>query len=164
MNILIFSKEGDMKLTKILVLFVFFTLAAGTTQIYAHRDFDDRHYSGGEDDIWLCPWCVNDHGYINWNEGINSYQDYKDRYMMEYKKKSPNLEEPVTMDQARYLVTNYIYLLGIPDLKPGKIIEKDNEFDAEIITKDGSSLDMLIIDKQTGIILDKHTGEIKSQY
>ena len=84
--------------------------------------------------------------------GINRYQDYRDRYMMEFEKKSPNLEEPVTMDQARYLVENYIYLLGNSDLKPGKIIEKDNEFDAEIITKDGSSLGMLVIDKQTGVI------------
>jgi hypothetical protein len=33
-----------------------------------------------------------------------------------------------------------------------KILEKDNEFDVEIITKDGSSLGMLIIDKQTGVI------------
>jgi hypothetical protein len=156
MYILRFSKEGGMKLTKILVLLVFFTLAAGTAQIYAHRDFDDRHYPGGEDNIWLCPWCVNDNGYINWNQGINSFQDYRERYKIEFEKKSPKLEEPVTMDQARYLVTNYIYLLGIPNLMPGKIIEKDNEFDAEIITKDGSSLDMLII--------DKHTGEIKSPY
>jgi hypothetical protein len=152
MIILIFSKEGDMKLTKILLLFAFFTLAAGTTQIYAHRDLDDRHYSGGEDDVWLCSWCINDHGYNNLNEGINRYQDYRDRYMTEYEKKSPKLEEPVTMDQARYLVDNYIYLLGDSDLKPLKILEKDNEFDVEIITKDGSSLGMLIIDKQTGVI------------
>ncbi len=86
-----------MKLTKILVLFVFFTLAAGTTQIYANRDFDDRHYSGGEDDVWLCSWCIDDYGY-NWNKGINWNQDYSDRYKMEFEKKSPKLEEPVTMD------------------------------------------------------------------
>ena len=71
---------------------------------------------------------------------------------MDFENKLPKLEEPVTMDQARYLVDNYMYLSGIPDLKPGKIIEKDNEFDVEIITKDGSSLGMLIIDKQTGVI------------
>ena len=153
-----------MKPTKILVLFVFFTLAAGTTQMYAHRDFDDRHYSGGEDNIWLCSWCIDDNGYNNWNEGINWFQDYRNRYKMEFEKKSPKQGETVTIDQARYLVDNYIYFLGIPDLKPGKILEKDNEFDAEIITKDGSYLDMLIIDKQTGLIIDKQTDIIKSPY
>ncbi len=152
MNVLIFSREGDMKLRKVLVLFVFFTLVAGTTQIYARRDFDDRHYSGGEDDVWLCSWCIDDHGDTNGNEGINRDQDYRDRYKMDFENKLPKLEEPVTMDQARYLVDNYMYLSGIPDLKPGKIIEKDNEFDVEIITKDGSYLGMLVIDKQTGVI------------
>jgi hypothetical protein len=152
MNILRFSKEEDMKLAKILVLFVFLTLGAGTTQIYAHRDIDDRHHSGGEDNNWLCPWCINDPGYNNGNEDINSYQDYRYRYKMEFEKKSPKQEEPVTMDQALYLVDDYIYSLDIPDLKHGKVIEKDDEFDAEIITKDGSFLGMLIIDKQTGVI------------
>jgi hypothetical protein len=153
-----------MKLTKILFLLVFITLATGITQIYAHRDSDDRHYPGGDDYIWLCPWCINDSGYGNLNEGSNSYQDYRYKYMVEFGKKSPKLEEPVTMNQARYLVDNYIYLLGIPDLKPGKIIEKDNEFDAEIIKADGSPLDMFIIDKQTGFIMNKRPDVIKSQY
>jgi hypothetical protein len=141
-----------MKLTKILLLFVFLTLAAGTTQIYAHRDIDDRHHSGGEDYNWLCPWCINDPEYTNGNEDINSYQDYRYMYKMEFEKKSPKQKEPVTMDQARSLVDDYIYFLETPDLKCGKIIEKDNEFDAEIFTKDGSFLGMLIIDKQTGLI------------
>jgi hypothetical protein len=164
MYILGFSKEGDMKLTRIVVLFVFFTLAAGTAPVYAHRDFDDRHYSGGEDNVWLCPWCFDSLGSDNWNGGINWFQDYRDRYKLELEKHSPELEEPLTMDQARYLVDNYIYLSGIPDLKPGKIIEKDNEFDAEIVTKDGSFLDMLIIDKHTGLIIDRQTGVVRSSY
>ena len=145
-----------MKLIKILVLFVFLTLAAGTTQIYAHRDIDDRHHSGGEDDIWFCPWCINDYGYNNGNGDINNYQDYRYRYKMEFEKKSPKLEEPVTIDQALSLVDDYIYSSEIPGLKHGNIIEKDDEFDAEIISKDGSFLGMLIIDKQT--------GEIKSPF
>ena len=58
-----------MKLTKILILFVLFTLAAGTTQIYARGDFDDRHYPGGEDDAWICSWCMNDYGYNSGNDG-----------------------------------------------------------------------------------------------
>ncbi len=145
-----------MKLTKILALFVFFILAAGIPQSYANRDIDDRHHSGGEDNNWLCPWCINDPGYNNGNEDINSYQDYRHRYKMEYEKKSPKQEEPVTMDQARTLADNYINSLEIPGLKHGKIIEKDDELEAEIITKDGSFFGMLIIDKQT--------GEIKSSF
>ena len=141
-----------MKLIKILLLFAFFTLAAGTTQIFAHRDFDDRHYPGGDDNPWLCSWCMNDYGYNSGNMDINRGQDYRDRYKMDLENKLPKLEEPVTMDQARFLVDNYIYLLGDSDLKSGKIVEKANEFDAEIVTKDGSSLGMLVIDKQTGVI------------
>jgi hypothetical protein len=71
---------------------------------------------------------------------------------MEFDKKSPKQEEPVTMDQARTLADSYINSLEISGLKHGRIIEKDDEFEAEIITKEGSLLGMLIIDKQTGVI------------
>jgi hypothetical protein len=145
-----------MKLMRILVLLVFFTITMGRTQIFANKDFDYGQPSGGGESVMLCSWCVNDSGHNNGNYDINWDQDYRARYKMEFEKKSPKLEEPVAMDKARHLVDNYIYLSGIPDLKPGKIIEKDNEFDAEIIKKDGSSLGTIVIDKQT--------GEIKSPY
>ena len=151
--IIFFSKEEDMKLTKILLMFLFLTLASN---IYARRDSDDMRYPGGNDNPWVCSWCINDHGYGNGGMGINGYQDYFNNYRMDFENKTPRLEEPVTMDQARHLVDNYIYLSGDTDLKHGRIVEKDNEFDTEIMTKDGSPLGMLVINKQT--------GEIKSPF
>jgi hypothetical protein len=157
-------KGGDMKVTKTLALFALFTLAAGTTQIFAHRDFDDRHHSGGEDYNWLCPWCNSYNEYNNMNGGFNNYQDYRYRYRIEFEIKSPEKEEPVSFDQVHYIVDNHLYFLGIPNLKPKEVIEKDKGFDAEIITKDGSFPGMLIIDKQTGLIIDKKTDVTKSPF
>ncbi|HOO39542.1 MAG TPA: hypothetical protein PLV78_14575 [Deltaproteobacteria bacterium] len=148
-----------MAMKKTIVLVVCVILAAGTLQAYARRDHDDRHYSGGEDDVWLCPWCDDESGNNNadnvensGDEDLNRYQYYRDRYKMDYEKRLPEVEKPITMDQARRIVDDYISRSEIPGLRPGEIIENDNDFDAEILTEDGKYMDMLIIDKHTGMI------------
>ena len=37
-----------------------------------------------------------------------------------------------------------------PNLKLGKITEQDEVFEVEIVTKDGSQVDKLLVDKSTG--------------
>jgi len=129
---------------------MFLILFAGPVPAYARRDSDDRKYSGGGDNNLVCPVCPESSGYSS--PDINGYQEYRNRYRMEFERKTPPLEEPVTLDQARFLVNNYLYLSGDRDLRSGQIVEKDNEFHAIIISKDGVPQGTLTINKQTGVI------------
>jgi hypothetical protein len=128
------------KILKIMTISLIFTFAAGTTKIYARVDIDDKHYQG----------------YSNMSNGIYDPQDYKNKYDQKYKNKFPKPEEQITIDKAQSLVYNYINLLGMPGLRSGKIIDRGNEFEAEILTSDESLFDKIIIDKQSGKIKSQH--------
>lgn len=60
--------------------------------------------------------------------------------------------EPLTLDQAKTAVERYITYSKNPNIKLGQITEKDHYFEAEIVTKEGSLADKLMVDKQTGWI------------
>jgi hypothetical protein len=45
---------------------------------------------------------------------------------------------------------NYVQSTRNPNLKLGKITDKDQYFEAEIVTKDNSLVDKILVDKQTG--------------
>jgi len=57
---------------------------------------------------------------------------------MEFEQKNL-LDEPVTLEQIRFHVNNYLDFSGIPDLRSSRIIEKGNEFEAPIILKKGEN-------------------------
>ena len=63
---------------------------------------------------------------------------------------SGRLETPLKEDGARTTVENYLQSTRNPNLKLGKITEQGDAFEAEIVTKDGSLVDKLLIDKSTG--------------
>lgn len=58
--------------------------------------------------------------------------------------------EELSKDDAQNIVQDYLYRLSNPNLKQGKIKETDHEFEAEIVTKDNSLVEKILIDKQTG--------------
>jgi len=60
------------------------------------------------------------------------------------------LETPLKEDGARTVVENYLQSTRNPNLKLGKITEQDDAFEAEIVTKDGSLVDKLLVEKSTG--------------
>ncbi len=60
--------------------------------------------------------------------------------------------ELLTIDQAKSTVERYIAFSRNPNIKLGQVTEKDKYFETEIITKDGSLVDKLMVDKQTGWI------------
>lgn len=60
------------------------------------------------------------------------------------------LETPLKEEGARTAVENYLQATRNPNLKLGKITEQGDAFEAEIVTKDGSLVDKLLIDKSTG--------------
>jgi len=48
------------------------------------------------------------------------------------------------------MLDNYLRGTRNPNLKLGKITEKDNYFEAEILTKNDSLVDKIMVDKYTG--------------
>ena len=60
------------------------------------------------------------------------------------------IETPLKEDGARTVVENYLQSTRNPNLKLGKITEQGDAFEAEIVTKDGSLVDKLRIEKSTG--------------
>jgi hypothetical protein len=60
------------------------------------------------------------------------------------------LEKPLGKKDAEQIFNNYIQSLYNPDLKLGKITEKDNYFEGEILTKDNKLVDTIFVDKNTG--------------
>jgi hypothetical protein len=58
--------------------------------------------------------------------------------------------EPVTLEQARKLLDNYLVRLANPNLKAGELVDKGGNFEATIVTKDGSLVQRIEIDKNTG--------------
>ena len=60
--------------------------------------------------------------------------------------------EPLNRGQAEELLNRRITSSGNPDIKLGEIIETQDYFKAEIVSKDGSPVDTLLVEKQTGWI------------
>lgn len=60
------------------------------------------------------------------------------------------LETPLKEEGARQIVENYLQSTRNPNLKLGKISEQGDAFEADIVTKDGSLVDKLLVDKSTG--------------
>ncbi len=56
----------------------------------------------------------------------------------------------VTEKDAQKIAQDYLSHLGNPYLKQGKLVEKDSEFEIQIVTKDNSLVEKLLIDKQSG--------------
>lgn len=59
-------------------------------------------------------------------------------------------QEPMKEKDAKEMVENYVQSTRNPNLKAGKITDKDTYFEAEVLTKDGSLVDKLAVDKNTG--------------
>lgn len=145
-----------MKITKMFGLALLVTLAIGAFQL----SFADE--KGGptpsQDQGWFCPWAGQDgmgpgmmwnrgdwSGGPGWGQGgmMGSGPGYGHR---SYNRSG----QPITMDQAKVLVEHYLTTMGNPNLKSGKITDNDKYFEAEIVTKDGSLVDKLMVNKQTG--------------
>lgn len=56
--------------------------------------------------------------------------------------------QPLSADQAKAMVEQHIG--GNPNLKVGKVTEKDGNYEVDVVTKDGSLVDKIQVNKQTG--------------
>jgi hypothetical protein len=69
-------------------------------------------------------------------------QGYGPQYQQESK--------PLTEKDVRAMLENYVQYTRNPNLKLGKITQKDHYFEAEILTKDNALVDKILVDRQTG--------------
>jgi hypothetical protein len=67
-----------------------------------------------------------------------------------YGPQSPQLPKPLDQDQAKQAVENYLKSTRNPNLKVGKVEEKGDDFEVDIDTKDGSLVNKVLVDKDTG--------------
>ena len=58
--------------------------------------------------------------------------------------------KPLEERDAREILENYLNSMKNPNLKLGKIEDKGNAFEAEIVTKDNSLVDRILVEKSTG--------------
>ncbi len=73
---------------------------------------------------------------------------YAPQYGPQYEQPQKPLEEK----DAKVILENYLRSTRNPNLKPGKITEKENYFESEILTKDNSLVEKIIVDKYTGLM------------
>ena len=102
---------------------------------------------GGHRGQQYCPYCgsyLGPSGGYGMGRGMMGweYQGYGSQYQP--------LEKPLQKKDAAAMVENYVQSTHNPNLKLGKIAEKDYYFEAEIVTKDNSLVDKILVDKQTG--------------
>ncbi len=58
---------------------------------------------------------------------------------------------PLTKDQASKLLENYVLRYGNQNLKAGDVVEKGTVFEGTVTTKEGSLVERLEIDKNSGL-------------
>jgi hypothetical protein len=62
----------------------------------------------------------------------------------------PDKGKPVTQDQAKQLVEDNLRYGKNPNLKVGDLSDKGDYYEADIVTKEGSLVDKLQVNKKTG--------------
>ena len=58
--------------------------------------------------------------------------------------------QPLTKESATQMLQNYVARTGNPNLKLGVFTETDTTFEGKVVTKDGSLVEKLLVDKSTG--------------
>jgi hypothetical protein len=71
---------------------------------------------------------------------------YEPQYAPRYQQPQKQLEER----DAKAILDNYLNSTRNPNLKLGKIEDKGNAFEAEILTKNDSLVDRVLVDKKNG--------------
>jgi hypothetical protein len=73
-------------------------------------------------------------------------------YGGQYRPYSQQPQKPLGAKDAKGILESYLRGIRNPNLRVGKITEQGNYFEAEIVTKEGSLVDKILVDKYTGWI------------
>ena len=89
----------------------------------------------------------------NWGRGMHhDYRDYQDQRGPYGRQYGPQgyLQEPLDKKGAEQQVKNMLEASRNPNLKVGEITVEGENFQVEVLTKDGALVDKLMVDKDTG--------------
>lgn len=78
------------------------------------------------------------------------YQGHGSRYGSPSGPQYQQPQKPLAEKDVKAMLENYVQSTRNPNLKVGKIVEKDAYFEAEILTKDNALVDKILVDKNTG--------------
>jgi hypothetical protein len=78
------------------------------------------------------------------------YVGYGGQYAAQYGPQYQQPWKPMEDKDDKAMLENYKQSTRSPNLKLGKIKEKDDYFEAEILTKENSLVDKILVDKFTG--------------
>lgn len=93
---------------------------------------------------WYCPWMGG--GGPGMRGGPGWYCPWGSGGMVKPPVAQPG--QPLTADQAKAMVEQYIS--GNPNLRAGKVTPKEDFYEVDIVTKEGSLVDKIQVNKQTG--------------
>ncbi|MBW2120677.1 MAG: hypothetical protein JRH07_02375 [Deltaproteobacteria bacterium] len=97
-------------------------------------------------------------GYGGWGCPMGGYgmgpgmmgRGYGPQYGPQYGPPYGEYQKPMGKSDAEGILKNHLDSLRNPNLKLGKIEDRGDVFEADIVTKDGSLVDRLLVDKNTG--------------
>jgi hypothetical protein len=82
--------------------------------------------------------------------GMGPRYGYGQQYGPQYGRQYQQFQKPLNRNQAKQEVENYLNSMRNPNLKLGEIEEKGNNYQINIETKNGSLVDKILVDKNTG--------------
>jgi hypothetical protein len=151
---------------KLAVGFALMFLLAIVAIAYAQMGMMGGGYQGG----WYCPYCGQYMGGGMMGRGMMmcpgmmggqgmmgpgmmgpgyGQQYQQPQYQQpQYQQQQP--QKPLEENDAKATLENYLKNMRNPNLKLGKIKDAGTAFEAEIVTKDNSLVDKIIVDKMTG--------------
>lgn len=91
-------------------------------------------------------------GMMGWGYGMGPGMMHRGwGYGPQYGPQYQQPQEPMSEKDAKAILENYLRSTRNPNLKLGKIEDKGNAFEGDIVTaKDGSLVDKVLVDKYTG--------------
>ncbi len=103
---------------------------------------------------WFCPWCGGPSGYSDGQEMMHGRGGMRGQGMHHGWSRGQcpmgqtEAMQPMSKEDARQLMQQYV--AANPNLKIGEITEKEEVYTGEIVTKDDSLVEKVVLDKKTG--------------
>lgn len=99
-------------------------------------------------------------GYPNWQNMHEECEEMMDRYGYPGDRQQQT-GETLTQENAVSIVQNYLKVTGNPNLKIGRVEkQEDGNYLVEIMTKEGSLVDKIVVDRKTGWFVSVYSEDL----
>ena len=146
------ERKKEMKKTLLLAITAVLVLLLGVGMGYAHMGSGYGPGPSSGQNYNYRPYCSNysgpGYGMGPGMMGPGYGYGYGPQYGYGQQYRQPS--KPLSEDQAKQEVENYLSSTRNPNLKMGKIEDKGNDYQVNIETKDGSLVNKILISKDTG--------------